>query len=289
MSDATTDDAPAALPGDGLREGIVDELRRRIGDALVDVHLVPNDDLCVRIATDAWKQAGDAVEAMGFHYFCFLSAIDWLPSPYGRSEDDPTEPPPERDSTVRPGVTGGDTRFQVFARVTDVQRHVGLTLKVDVPDETMAVESWYTVYAGANWHERETHEMFGIGFTGHPDLRNMYLPTEFEGHPLRKDFPLLARMIKPWPGIVDVEPMPAEEAPDDATVAGEIAPESPTPEQADAGLGEPPAEDVADAAAATTSTEEAPASSTPPEQDPTGEGAEPAADAPVEEPEAPQQ
>ena len=39
----------------------------------------------------------------------------------------------------------------------------------------------------------------------------MYLPTEFEGFPLRKDFPLLARMVKPWPGIVDVEPMPAEE------------------------------------------------------------------------------
>jgi len=50
--------------------------------------------------------------------------------------------------------------------------------------------------------------MFGIGFNGHPDLRNMYLPTDFEGFPLRKDFPLLARMIKPWPGIVDVEPMP---------------------------------------------------------------------------------
>ena len=49
---------------------------------------------------------------------------------------------------------------------------------------------------------------FGIGFAGHPDLRNMYLPSEFEGHPLRKDFPLLARMVKPWPGIIDVEPMP---------------------------------------------------------------------------------
>ena len=54
--------------------------------------------------------------------------------------------------------------------------------------------------------------MFGIGFNGHPDLRNMYLPTGFEGYPLRKDFPLLARMVKPWPGIVDVEPMPASKA-----------------------------------------------------------------------------
>ena len=150
---------------------------------------------------------------MGFEYFCFLSAIDWLPSPYGRGEDDPTEPPPERSTEVRQGVTGGESRFQVLARVTDLRRHVGITLKADVPEDTMTVDSWFAVYAGANWHERETHEMFGINFAGHPDLRNIYLPTEFEGYPLRKDFPLLSRMVKPWPGIVDVEPMPAEEAP----------------------------------------------------------------------------
>jgi NADH-quinone oxidoreductase subunit C len=54
--------------------------------------------------------------------------------------------------------------------------------------------------------------MFGISFEGHPGLRHLYLPGEFEGHPLRKDFPLLARLVKPWPGIVDVEPMPGEPA-----------------------------------------------------------------------------
>jgi NADH-quinone oxidoreductase subunit C len=90
--------------------------------------------------------------------------------------------------------------------------HVGVNVKCDVSDSEPVVESWVSVFAGANWHEREAHEMFGIGFAGHPDLRNMYLPTEFEGHPLRKDFPLLARMVKPWPGIVDVEPMPGGSA-----------------------------------------------------------------------------
>jgi NADH-quinone oxidoreductase subunit C len=61
--------------------------------------------------------------------------------------------------------------------------------------------------------------MFGIRFEGHPGLRHLYLPGEFEGHPLRKDFPLLARLVKPWPGIVDVEPMPGEAA--DAEAEGE--------------------------------------------------------------------
>jgi NADH-quinone oxidoreductase subunit C len=52
--------------------------------------------------------------------------------------------------------------------------------------------------------------MYGFTFEGHPRLRHIYLPREFEGHPLRKDFPLLARIVKPWPGLVDVEPIPGE-------------------------------------------------------------------------------
>ena len=56
---------------------------------------------------------GDALYSMGFEYFCFLSAIDWMPSPFGRGEDDPTEPPPERPTEIRQGVVGGATCFQV--------------------------------------------------------------------------------------------------------------------------------------------------------------------------------
>ena len=80
------------------------------------------------------------------------------------------------------------------------------------------------VYPGADWHERETWEMFGIEFDGHPALRHLYLPFEFEGHPLRKDYPLLAREVKPWPGLVDVEPMPGEDGDgEDATPAVEAS------------------------------------------------------------------
>ncbi len=211
MTPPTPTNEPPALPGDGLREGIIDDLRRRIGDAVVDTHISPNDDLWVRVQTDAWRQTAEALKAAGFTFFSFLSGLDWMPSPYGKGEEDPTAEPQEPDTEIRQGVTGGETRFQVFARLVDLDRHVGVTIKADVPDEPFAVDSWTTVFAGANWHERECHEMFGIGFNGHPDLRNMYLPTDFEGYPLRKDFPLLARMIKPWPGIVDVEPMPAQD------------------------------------------------------------------------------
>lgn len=217
----STEAEPLGLPGDGLREGIVQRMRDVLGEGLVDSLVKPGDDLWIRVRTDAWRAAGMALrDVIGCDYFCFLSAIDWLPSPFGRSEDDPTQPPPERDSTIRQGYTGGDTRMQVFARVTNLKEHVGVTIKADVPDDDAVVDSWITVYAGANWHEREVHEMYGIGFAGHNDLRNLYLPVGFEGHPARKDFPLLARLVKPWPGIVDVEPLPGEEE-EPADVAAE--------------------------------------------------------------------
>ena len=201
-----------ALPGDALREGVVTALRDALGTGFIDALIKPNDDVWVRVSAEAWQQAGRVLrDIVGCDYFCFLSAIDWMPSPFGRSEDDPTAPPVERDMSIKQGYTGGDTRLQVFARVTNLSKHFGVTIKADVPDDAPMIDTWIPVYAGANWHERECHEMFGIGFHGHPDLRNMYLPTDFEGHPLRKDFPLLARMVKPWPGIADVEPLPGDD------------------------------------------------------------------------------
>jgi NADH-quinone oxidoreductase subunit C len=201
--------SPAEPNVDVSRDAMVAEVRAALGAAVLDSLVKPGDDSWIRVSTGAWRSSLQSLRTvLGFHYFCFLSAIDWMPSPYGRGEDDPTEPAPERDSTIRPGYCGGETRMQVFARVVNPVTHAAITVKADVPDDTMTVDSVADVYAGANWHEREAHEMFGISFAGHPDLRNMYLPSDFEGHPLRKDFPLLARMVKPWPGIVDVEPLP---------------------------------------------------------------------------------
>ena len=71
--------------------------------------------------------------------------------------------------------------------------------------------------------------MFGITFVGHPGLRHIYLPGDFEGNPLRKDFPLLARIVKPWPGIVDVEPMPTPTSPTDDAADAAARPRSEAP------------------------------------------------------------
>ncbi|MFJ1753123.1 NADH-quinone oxidoreductase subunit C [Kitasatospora sp. NPDC088134] len=75
-----------------------------------------------------------------------------------------------------------------------------LLLRTRVPRAKAALPTAVGVYAGASWHERETLEMFGIEFTGHPYPATLLLPDGFEGHPLRKDFVLAARVAKDWPG-----------------------------------------------------------------------------------------
>lgn len=222
LSSPTDSSAEAAPRHDAMREQLLSDVSACLGSALVQSHINIGNDLCVRVATDAWATSAAALKtSLGFDYFCFLSAIDWLPSPFGKGEEDPTAEPVERDTEIKQGLAGGETRLQVFARLVNHRTHVGITMKADVPDATPVVPSWVSVFTGANWHEREAHEMFGISFAGHPDLRNMYLPTDFEGHPLRKDFPLLARMVKPWPGIVDVEPLPGGDNEDDAEGSAE--------------------------------------------------------------------
>ncbi|MEO8364469.1 MAG: NADH-quinone oxidoreductase subunit C [Ilumatobacteraceae bacterium] len=216
---STTDTTPPVIV-DEIRQKLAASIRTTLGDAVLDVFIKPGDDIWVRVRTESWRDAVQKLrDALGFEYFCFLSAIDWMPSPYGRGEDDPTEPPPERDTTIRSGYAGGETRMQVFVRLVNFASRIGVTVKVDVADEMPSIASIADVFGGANWHERETHEMFGIDFVGHPDLRNIYLPIDFEGHPLRKDFPLLARMVKPWPGIVDVEPLPGGDVGEDEASA----------------------------------------------------------------------
>ncbi len=210
----TAEPEPEPTPTDERREALVESLRAELGDAVVGSHIRPGDDVWVRVTRESWRAAGEAVKGkLGCTYFDFLSAIDWLPSPFGRDMDSQEDitvhgAEPRSGTPMATGFGGGDTRMQVFARVTSIEAGHGLTLKVDLPDDDLSIATWVPVYAGANWHEREAWEMFGVNFVGHPHLVHMYLPGAFEGHPMRKDFPLLARRVKPWPGIVDVEPMP---------------------------------------------------------------------------------
>jgi NADH-quinone oxidoreductase subunit C len=97
-------------------------------------------------------------------------------------------------------VDEGEAGFAVVAHVYSLEEGHHLLVRTTVPRSEPRLASATGVYRGANWHERETYEMFGVAFDGHPDLRPLLLPDGFEGHPLRKEFVLAARVAKPWPG-----------------------------------------------------------------------------------------
>lgn len=93
-----------------------------------------------------------------------------------------------------------EPRFEVVYQLHSIKHGHRLRLKVPLADgET--IPSVTGVWRTANWHERETYDMFGIEFTGHPDLTRILMPDDWEGHPLRKDYPIEGPewTFKPWP------------------------------------------------------------------------------------------
>ncbi len=82
-------------------------------------------------------------------------------------------------------------RFGVIYNLYSLKNKHRIRLKTFTEEESPKVPTVAGVWETANWHERETYDMFGIIFEGHPDLRRMYMPDEFEHYPLRKDFPLM--------------------------------------------------------------------------------------------------
>lgn len=82
-------------------------------------------------------------------------------------------------------------RFTVVYHLFSMKNKFRLVLKADVDESDCSIDSVSSVWRAANWQEREVYDMYGINFNNHPDLRRMYMPEEFEYHPLRKDFPVI--------------------------------------------------------------------------------------------------
>jgi NADH-quinone oxidoreductase subunit C len=96
-------------------------------------------------------------------------------------------------------------RFEVVYHLYSIRHRHLIRLKAQVPEEDCRIESVVPVWTGANWHERECYDMFGVVFDGHPDLRRVLLPEDWEGHPLRKDYPLRGPgPDKEWHGFKEV-------------------------------------------------------------------------------------
>jgi NADH-quinone oxidoreductase subunit C len=143
---------------------VIDALRTEFGDDIHDVDRYANEDTVYVEKKRIQDICRYLKEEENFDYFIDLGGID--------------------------NFTDED-RYEVFYNIVSTERQKRIRLKVRVDEGDMRVPSVTDIYRAANWNEREAYDMFGFEFVDHPDPRRMYMPEDFEYHPLRKEFPQL--------------------------------------------------------------------------------------------------
>lgn len=127
-------------------------------------------DVTLVIPREKIVEACQQVKGLGFELMSALTAVDYWPEASSPKGENP--------------------RFHVIYQFTSTSQNLRLGFRVPVPGVNPTVPTVSHVYANANWRERELWDMFGIKAEGHPDLRRILMPADWEGHPLRKDYPL---------------------------------------------------------------------------------------------------
>ncbi|MDF2694257.1 MAG: NADH-ubiquinone oxidoreductase chain [Labilithrix sp.] len=146
---------------------VLEALKAKFGDAIVETHSDFGDDTAV-VRPSHWKEVCRFLRddpSMAFDMSVDLCGVDY----------------PEREP-----------RFEVVLHLYSVGKRHRLRLKARVGDaegEGAEIDTVADIWIGVNWYERETYDLMGISFKGHPDLRRILMYPEFEGHPLRKDYP----------------------------------------------------------------------------------------------------
>lgn len=171
------------------------EFADRVAQAVGGEAEIQFETVKVRVPAESWVATHlTARDQLDLVFFSWLSAVDWA-----------------NDVAIGDGMGEEvEERIELLSAVSDITDGNLVIFSTELASTEPRVPSLVDVYAGADWHEREAYEMFGIDFEGHPNLIHLYLPDSFLGNPLRKSFPLLSREVKPWPGKVDVEAMPGQ-------------------------------------------------------------------------------
>jgi len=169
-----------------MSKALLDHLGSLLGDKLLETSEHHGDEVAI-VASADWHLAAEHLrrdEKLGMAQFTDLTAVDY-------PERAPDEP-----------------RFDLLLFVRNPALGKRLRLKTRVADGA-SVASLTDLWAGANWAEREAFDMFGIVFEGHPDLRRILLYPEFQGHPLRKDYPIdRAQPLVPYRDADDTHKLP---------------------------------------------------------------------------------
>ena len=145
---------------DNQLKPIIEQLEKTFGVEATETH----GDASLVISREKIVAACEKVKELGFDLMSTMTAVDYWP------EQDP--------------------RFHVVYEFTSTTKNLRLSVRVPVPGVNPSLPTVSHIYRNANWRERELWDMFGIKAEGHPDLRRILMPADWEGHPLRKDYPL---------------------------------------------------------------------------------------------------
>ncbi|WP_439650219.1 NADH-quinone oxidoreductase subunit C/D [Isoalcanivorax beigongshangi] len=176
----STPGATSVPPYKADDQDIVVELQQRFGAALLAVQPTRTGMPVIWVGRDQVKQV--------------LQALRQMPRPYVMLYD--LSATDERLRTHREGLPAAD--FSVFYHLMSLERNSDVMIKVPLADNDLSLPSVTGVYSNANWYEREVYDLFGIHFSGHPHLSRIMMPSTWEGHPLRKDYPARATEFDPF-------------------------------------------------------------------------------------------
>ncbi|MDG2307758.1 MAG: NADH-quinone oxidoreductase subunit C [Candidatus Binatia bacterium] len=175
MSDVDEPTVEKSAEQSAPEDPLLQSLRDKFGEAVLATHSFRGDRTAV-------LDRGSLVDACSFLRDDPVNAFDMLVD------------------VTAVDYLGRKPRFEVVYHLLSIQKNHRLRLKVPLEEDDAKVASVVPVWSGANWLEREAWDLYGIQFDGHPDLKRIYLYEEFEGHPLRKDYPKEKRQPLIGPG-----------------------------------------------------------------------------------------
>jgi NADH-quinone oxidoreductase subunit C len=152
-----------------MAKAVIDALVERFPRVVTDAYEGVGGDDCAFVQKDRIADVCRTLKddpKLGFDMAPYITAVDYL---------------------------GKDPRFEVVYNLYSTRMNWRIRLRVKVPETDLVLPSVTSVWRGADWFERYCFDMYGMRFTGHPDMRRLLMYDEFEGHPLRKDYPLKGR------------------------------------------------------------------------------------------------
>lgn len=148
-----------------LKSKVLDEVKEKLKDKIINTLIQKERRIYIIVKGEDILEVSKTLAGMGFDHLSAISAVEY------------------------------EDRMECAYHLWSYSKRELLTVKALISKNNPKIDSVTSVWKGANWHEREAYDLMGIVFEGHPDLRRIFMPDDFEGHPLRKDYELTEN---PW-------------------------------------------------------------------------------------------